>query len=716
MPTKLTLVLLLTFNYLQLPAQSHVDIDDSAEIVFLGKSAVFFEDKNRDFTLEEVKQDSFAHNFRPFPTEILNLSTTSSAVWLKLNLHIHTTKRYYIQIDNPDIDSAFFYFPTSKNDYHYTLTGKNFPISAETIASTHCIIEIPQTLTTQPQHYYLRLTSRRYIIVDIKAVSQNTILNTLLMRYMIELIFFGVVFLAVLYNLFVFISIRDISYLYYVIYTALIGLNIANGRGYLGLFFPYWREFFSGQYSFLLGALYIPFITLFAISFLKVKQYNVWIYRGLLLLLFISFVHIFLSIFGLGGILFKALHTFLFLNLAIYMTAGFVVYRKGYKPALYFLASWSIFTICTIIAILAYTNFIPYTWFSKYFTPLGTMSETIISAIGLASQISMLKKEKKAIYQEHITFIEQQKEVLEQKVTERTNELHTKTKKIENQNAALKQYQQELILINELLHQRNDLIEQQHEEINELNKDLEKRIADRTNELQSALDNLTKQNQDLEQFSYIISHNIRAPIARIQGLLNIFNQENFNDEANKEIFKYLEYATFSLDMVIKDLTLIITIRKDLNKVKEKIDIVELINSELFFLANEITASNALINTQIEIDTIFSIKSYIQNIIHNLISNAIKYRDTKRQLKIEITVKQKTNYAVLTVQDNGLGIDVAKTDLYKIFGLYQRMHTHVEGKGLGLYLVKTQVDALQGKISVDSKLNEGATFKVYFPIE
>ncbi len=710
-----TLLVFSIFCYFQSFAQSHIDIDDRAEIVLLGKKAAFFEDKNRNFTFEQVKQDSFAQNFRPFPREILNLSTTSSAVWLKLNLHIHTQKRYYIQIDNPDIDSAFFYFPDPQNQYSYIRTGKNFPITAETIASTHCIIEIPQTTVNQEQTYYLRLTSKRYIIVDIKAISQNTILNTLLMRYMVELIFFGVVFLAVLYNLFVFISIRDISYFYYVIYTALIGLNIAHGRGYLGLFFPDWREFLSGQYSFLFGALYIPFITLFAISFLKVKQYNVWIYRGLLLLLFISILHIIFSLLGLGGILFKALHTFLFLNLACYLATGFWVYRQGHKPALYFLLSWSIFTFCTIIAILAYTDFIPYTWFSKYFTPLGTMSETIISAVGLASQINLLKNEKKALQLEHISFIEQQKEILEQKVQERTNELNIQTKEIEVQNEGLKQYQQELITINELLHERTDLIEQQHNEINTLNKDLEKRIAARTNELQFALDNLIKKNEDLEQFSYIISHNIRAPIARIQGLLNIFNRENFGDESNKEIFKYIEYATISLDTVIKDLTLILTIRKDLNKVKEEIDIVALIQSELFFFADQISTSEALIEKQLEVKTLFSIKGYLQNIVHNLISNAVKYRSPQKRLKIKISTTQEKNNMVLTIQDNGLGIDLAKTDLYKIFGLYQRMHTHVEGKGLGLYLVKTQVDALEGRISIESKPNEGATFKVYFPI-
>jgi signal transduction histidine kinase len=705
-------ILFVVFN---LPTQ--VLANGNEEVIYLGKSCEYLEDKQRTMTFEQVSKEAMNEKFRAFPQDILNLSTTTSAVWLKFDLAVQSDKRYYIQIDNSDLDSVFFYFPTATGAYNYKVTGKNFPISTESIASTHCIIEVPQSDIKEAQTYYIRLTSKRYIIVDIKAISQNKVLNTLLQRYMIELIFFGVVLLAALYNLFVFLAIRDISYLYYVIYSVLIGLNIANIRGYLGLFIPQWRGEIVTQYSFLSGALYIPFITLFTISFLKVKQYSPWTYRGLMALLFISILHIITNLLGFGGVLFKALHTFLLVNVACYVFTGWVIYRKGYKPAGYFLASWGIFAIFTTIAVMAYTNnFIPFTSFSKYYTPLGAMLETIISALGLANRINILKEEKEELQKEHITYIEQQKELLEQKVNERTLELNVKTSEIEIQNAELKQYQHELLAINELLSQSNDLIKSQHDEINALNKDLEQRIIDRTTELQHTLDNLTKQNQDLEHFSYIISHNIRSPIARIQGLLNIFNKEKFDDEFNKQVIKHLEQATDSLDTVIKDLTQIISIRKNLNKVKEEIDIVEMIEAELFFFHDEITNANAIIKKNIEVSKIFSIKSYIQNIIHNLLSNAIKYRNPRQQLCISIHIYQSLEFIILSVKDNGLGIDIKNTDLYKIFGLYQRMHTHIDGKGLGLYLVKTQVETLKGKILVESKPNEGAIFTVSFPLE
>jgi anti-sigma regulatory factor (Ser/Thr protein kinase) len=104
---------------------------------------------------------------------------------------------------------------------------------------------------------------------------------------------------------------------------------------------------------------------------------------------------------------------------------------------------------------------------------------------------------------------------------------------------------------------------------------------------------------------------------------------------------------------------------------------------------------------------------IQSILYNLLSNAIKYRSPERGLEITVTTHHKGNETILKVRDNGLGIDLASHQR-NVFKLYRRFHTHVTGKGLGLYLVKTQMDALGGTIEVQSELNVGTTFITTFP--
>lgn len=284
------------------------------------------------------------------------------------------------------------------------------------------------------------------------------------------------------------------------------------------------------------------------------------------------------------------------------------------------------------------------------------------------------------------------------------------------QKEEISQQKEQIETQNKDLQLLNEEIVQQKEEIVAFNDHLEDIVEHRTQELKIALDNLTKQNQDLEQFSFIISHNLRAPVARILGLMNILNETDLNNASSQEILGHLQKTTFDLDTVIKDLSQIISIRKNLNKTKEEINLVEAIEQQTFLLKGEIESSNATIEVHDFVEKpLLSIKSYVQSILHNLLSNAIKYKSSKRNPIININIIPLKDTICLSVQDNGIGIDIKNVDAYKIFGLYQRMHDHVEGKGLGLFLVKTQIESLGGKIEVESDLDIGTTFKVYFPL-
>jgi len=178
---------------------------------------------------------------------------------------------------------------------------------------------------------------------------------------------------------------------------------------------------------------------------------------------------------------------------------------------------------------------------------------------------------------------------------------------------------------------------------------------------------------------------------------------------------HLDKAVTSLDTVIRDLNQILSIRKGINKSKEMIAFQEVFDWVTITLENEIALADVKIYHDFSrYPSVYSIKAYVQSIMYNLISNAIKYRRTNIESEIHVISYRNGDYVCLEVKDNGIGIDLQAIDPYKIFGLYQRMHTHVEGKGLGLYLVKTQVEALNGKIELESELMKGSKFTVYFP--
>jgi signal transduction histidine kinase len=249
-------------------------------------------------------------------------------------------------------------------------------------------------------------------------------------------------------------------------------------------------------------------------------------------------------------------------------------------------------------------------------------------------------------------------------------------------------------------------ISKQNEEIVRRNESLELEIKSRTQEL---LD----YNHQLEQFAFISAHNLRSPVARILGLANLLDLSSTKPEDNKMFVQKMVNTAKELDRVVHDLNTIIEIRKNSNNTVSQIVFVDVLEKVVKFIDKEIRESTAIIISDFSlIQTVNSVAPYVESIIYNLLSNAIKYRYPSRQPVIKISSEKMVDFSCLVVSDNGLGIDI---DLAKdkIFNLYQRFHSHVDGKGLGLYLVRTEIESLGGKIEVTSKINEGTTFKVYF---
>jgi PAS domain S-box-containing protein len=221
-------------------------------------------------------------------------------------------------------------------------------------------------------------------------------------------------------------------------------------------------------------------------------------------------------------------------------------------------------------------------------------------------------------------------------------------------------------------------------------------------------------NKDLEQFSYIVSHNLRAPVANIIGLTDLLLATDTDQDDQSKMLTELSASAEKLDAVVRDMNTILQVRSLVSEKKEVIRLNELV-------ADVETSIKALLKNEdariicdfSAADHIFSVKSYLYSICSNLITNSIKYRRTGVQPIINITSSNTAAGLELTFSDNGLGIDMAKAGPY-IFGLYKRFHHHVEGKGIGLYMVKAQVETLSGRISVQSEVNKGTTFRVVLP--
>jgi PAS domain S-box-containing protein len=228
------------------------------------------------------------------------------------------------------------------------------------------------------------------------------------------------------------------------------------------------------------------------------------------------------------------------------------------------------------------------------------------------------------------------------------------------------------------------------------------------NEREAMLKELTKSNADLKQFSYIISHNLRAPLSNIQGILKLFDFPD-TDSYNRQMLDMLNVSALQLHDTIKDISQILIIKNTVNPGVTCLELEESFNQVLRVFINVLNQMEAEVHVDFIAPTAKMNKSYLESIFINLVSNAVKYHSPDRKLVIYVSSSVDTMGNVeIMFSDNGSGIDLER-HREKVFGLYQRFHDDVEGQGLGLFIMKSQIEASGGSIEIESTLHTGTTF-------
>jgi PAS domain S-box-containing protein len=239
----------------------------------------------------------------------------------------------------------------------------------------------------------------------------------------------------------------------------------------------------------------------------------------------------------------------------------------------------------------------------------------------------------------------------------------------------------------------------------------ERKIADLERDRITA--ELVQRNKDLEQFTYIVSHNLRAPVANIMGLSNMLNSFDIDINENKEVKTALATSINILDHMILDINNILQVSSRVNEKNEVVLFQLLVEDILFSLNNLIKNENVTVTFDFNITpALNTVKSYLHSIFYNLILNSIKYKRHHTDPVISIIARKNDDKLEILFKDNGKGID--EKNFKNLFGLYKRFDTSVEGKGMGLFMVKMQIENLGGKIRVESELGEGTTFILEFP--
>jgi len=235
-------------------------------------------------------------------------------------------------------------------------------------------------------------------------------------------------------------------------------------------------------------------------------------------------------------------------------------------------------------------------------------------------------------------------------------------------------------------------------------------------EKQTLIQELTKNNADLKQFSYIVSHNLRGPLTNLISMTKLLDMDTIKDERSLNLLNVFKTTTMRLNETLNHLIHILLVKNNTN-----IEIKELdFKKELDQVTQSIEAVIEASAMEIESDfsdapTVFFNPAYLESIFQNLITNSIRYRSPNRNPRVKIKTFKIQQETHLEFTDNGIGFDMALVK-NKIFGLHQNFHHHPESRGIGLYLIHAQITSLGGRISVTSKIDTGTVFSIVFKPE
>jgi PAS domain S-box-containing protein len=230
-------------------------------------------------------------------------------------------------------------------------------------------------------------------------------------------------------------------------------------------------------------------------------------------------------------------------------------------------------------------------------------------------------------------------------------------------------------------------------------------------DLNDSLQLVTEQNKRLLNFSYIVSHNLRSHTSNIESIIALIESSESEEERN-EMMYLLKSVSDSLDETMEHLNEVVNINTNVNLSTKPLNLNNYVDKAKEVLTEQIHLNDATFITNIpENATINYNSAYLESILYNLISNAIRYRHPQRKPIITIQLYKENEKDVIEISDNGIGIDLIR-NADKIFGMYKTFSTNSDARGIGLFITKNQVDAMDGTIKVNSTLEIGTSFKIY----
>jgi signal transduction histidine kinase len=655
--------------------------------------------KNREFTLLDSQSP--------------NYGLTNSVYWFKIDLHNPTdASKLLLKIQNATISSTTFYSTYNQNLYIQSIRNTS-PYHLRKINSQYPLFNInlsPNSSTT----CYLKVSSINVLDLPIDIGITLDILSDASDDQMVFGLYAGIIIVMFLYNIFIYITVRDINYLYYVFYILVVGLTQACLKGYAAKFLWPENAWLIEYAPHIITVLSGVFSILFTFNFLQVTRYAKWAYYVLSLGIVIYALSIITYLAGEYILAQQILQgTTGIVSLTI-LACGFYTYAKGYKPALFFIVSWSFFLTGVVIYILKDSNVLPYNFFTSNAILIGSALEVAILSFALADKINIYKKEKEQsqeqtllALQENERIIREQNIILEAKVNERTQELTASNEDLNKALTDLKEAEIQLVE-SEKMASLGQLTAGIAHEINNPVNFITSNVSPLKRDVVMLLDAI----KTIEEISLSSD-----AVDEKQRLIDDYKEEIDFDYLKIEIDHLLNgihNGASRTAEIVKGLR--VFSRLDEDDIK-KADINEGIESTLVIVNNLLNNKIKLIKNYGELPQIECYPGKLNQVFLNIISNAIyainKRHGDSKDGELKISTESEGQFLLVKIEDNGTGMD--ENTKKKIFEPFFTTKDVGDGTGLGMSIVYNTIQRHEGKISVNSTPGVGTEFIIELPI-
>ncbi|MFJ2528531.1 7TM diverse intracellular signaling domain-containing protein [Pseudomonas helmanticensis] len=377
---------------------SAVEFDEFTQSLPLGRSLQVFEDPSGQASIADVRAQAAAGNFKPHDKATLNAGYSRSAFWLKIDLHYRPSnpaaqRTWLLELAYPPLDHLDLYMPDAAGDYRLVRqTGDAWPFASREIRQNNYLFDLAFE-PGQQQTVYLRLASEGSIQAPVTLWSSTAYLEDQPVRLYVLGIIYGVLLGMVVYNLFIFLSVRDTSYLYYIFYIASFGLYQLSVNGAAVEYFwpdnPWWA---NAATPFFIGCAGL-FGSQFARSFLQTKNHSRGLDRVLIGLIAFSALVIGLSLMTSYALALRLATTLALTFTVVIFAAGILAWWRGLRVARYFIIAWSAFLLGGIVNTLMVLGLLPNVFLTMYASQIGSAIEVALLSLALADRINAMREQ-----------------------------------------------------------------------------------------------------------------------------------------------------------------------------------------------------------------------------------------------------------------------------------------------------------------------------------